>query len=248
MKLLEPHLTWHGTASGDREAPSKNAAAAAVDPAVWPEAHSGEPWMRQDAEEKLYWRLGERRHVDVLRAVKLLQRPGADAADAARCREWLAEIARNNTMLRTVVEPAYPSSRTASVVLDARNADRVTVKLYRVGNGAAWAAVRQRQGRDFIYADAAAPFAAVTQSAPAGPKKLGDLMENMVVQWTVEPDQLPRIPPGTIARAFTACGASWCGNRKLAIAAEALEKPGYYVLSAEANGEKAYAPIRVEGK
>ncbi len=39
---------------------------------------------------------------------------------------------------------------------------------------------------------------------------------------------------------------SWYGNRKLAIAAESLVKPGYYVLAVEANGETAFAPIRVE--
>ena len=202
--------------------------------------------MREGKDEKAYWRLGERRHVDVLRAVKLLGRPGADAADNERRRKWLAEIQRNNTILRMVVEPVYRPHAAATVTLDVRNADWLTLKLYRVGNGAAWAAVRQRQGRDFIYADAAARFAAIADTPAAGPKKLGELMENLIAEWSAAASKLP--PNEDLARKRPAPEGktSWYGNRKLAIAAEALAKPGYYVLAVEANGETAFAPIRVE--
>ncbi len=264
MKLLERHLTWHsergeggkgkaegGRGKGEGGQGDRNKLADEkdrVDPAVWPEAHSGEPWMREDADEKAFWRLGERRHVDVLRAVALLGRPGMDAADNERRRKWLTEIQRNNTLLRMLVEPAYRPHAAATVTLDARNADRLTLKLYRVGNGAAWAAVRQRQGRDFIYADAApARFAAVTETT-TGPKKLGELLENLVKEWTVEARQLPRNEELARKRPAPERGSSWYGNRKLAIAAEVLAKPGYYVLAVEANGETAFGPMRVEGK
>ncbi len=209
MKLLERHLTWHGergaggapaqrvgeqgARSGKKEKTSRKSPESGVklDPAVWPEAHCGEAWMREGAEGKAYWRLGERRHVDVVRAVRLLGRPGADAMDNERRREWLTEIQRNNTILRMVVEPVYRPHATATVTLDVRNAGRLMLKFFRVGNGAAWAAVRQRQGRDFIYADGTARFAALSATTVAGPKKLGELMENLIVEWSVAVSKLP---------------------------------------------------------
>ncbi len=252
MKLLEPHLTWHdkqaghprsGSGSREQGAGSKATDGSEIfDPAVWPEAHSGEPWMR---EGRAYWRLDERRHVDVLHAMKLLARPGANAADDERRKRWLTEIDRNNTLLRMVVEPLYRPQAEAVVTLDVRNADRLMLKLYRVGNGAAWAAVRQRQGRDFIYTDAGAHFAAPVETA-AGPKKLNQLMDDLVDGWTVEASKLPRNESGAQKRPAPEGEASWYGNRKLAIPAKDLAKSGYYVLAVEANGETAFAPLRVE--
>ena len=255
MKLLEPHLTWRReqTEGGRRKAEGGkgNSGSSAdpgvrVDPAVWPEAHSGEAWMREGAEESAYWRLSERRHVDVLRAVKLLEKPGADAADNERRQRWLLEIQRNNTLLRMVVERVYRPHAAATVTLDVRNAERLTLKLYRVGNGAAWAAVQKRQGRDFIYADATAPFAATTDTTVAGPKRLAELMEKLVTQWTVEAGKLPPNAGWAAKHPAPLRDTSWHANRRLTIAAEALSKPGYYVLAVEANGDAAFAPIRVE--
>ena len=248
MKLLEPHLTWRTaqTEGGKGNSGNSTDPGVRVDPAVWPEAHCGEAWMREGAEEKAYWRLSERRHVDVLRAVKLLGKPGADAADNERRQKWLLEIQRNNTLLRMVVERVYRPHAAASVTLDVRNAERLTLKLYRVGNGAAWEAVRPRQGRDFIYADATAPFAATTDTTVAGPKRLAELMEKLVTQWTVEAGKLPRNEGWAAKHPAPLRETSWYADRKLTIAAEALSKPGYYVLAAEANGEAAFAPIRVE--
>lgn len=241
MKLLQPHLTWHKeprAGSGEHGKASLEAMVAAD----WPEAHAGEPWMREDAG---YWRLDERRHVDVLHAVKLLARPGADAAEDERRKRWRAEIERNNTLLRMIVAPLYRPRQAAVVTLDVCNADRLTLGLYRVGNGAAWAAVRLRQGRDFLYADAKAHFTALAETT-AGPKKLNQLMDNLVVQWTAVASELPRNESWAQQRPAPQRGTAWNGNLKLAISAEYLAKPGYYVLAVEANGETAFAPIRVE--
>ena len=254
MKLLERHLTWHGRKAeggrmkdeGGKASVASTAPGLRPDLAVWPEAHTGEPWMREGKDDKTFWRLSERRHIDVVRAAKLLGRPGADAEDNERRRKWLAEIQRNNTILRLIVEPVYRPHAAATVTLDVRNADWLTLKFYRVGNGAAWAAVRQRQGRDFIYADATASFAAIVDTPPVGPKKLGELMENLIVEWSTAASKLPANEDLARKGPTPEGKTSWYGNRKLTIAAEALAKPGYYVLAVEANGEKAFAPIRVE--
>ena len=180
-----------------------------------------------------------------MQAVKLLGRPGRDAAENERRRQWLTEIQRNNTVLRMIVAPAYRPRKAAAVTVDVRNADRLTMRLYRVGNGAAWANVRQRQGRDFIYAGPAGRFA-LGDAPPAGAKKLGELMENLIVEWLAPVGTLPQDEDLAPKRQVPGWGSSWCGGRKLVIEAEVLAKPGYCVLAVEANGETAFAPIRVE--
>ena len=71
-------------------------------------------------------------------------------------------------------------------------------------------------------------------------------MENLIVEWSAAASKLPSHDGLARKRPVLEGKTSWYGNRKLIVAAEALAKPGYYVLAAEANGETAFAPIRVE--
>ena len=113
------------------------AAADSDDEQAWREgeAHVGEPWMHDGEPGPRFWRIDQRRHVDVARAVALLQGPAAGADDEHRRRHWLTEIERNNTVIVPVVSPVYPRGRPAEVVLDVRNADRLAVRLYRLPAG-----------------------------------------------------------------------------------------------------------------
>ncbi len=76
-----------------------------------------------------------------------------DGAEAARAVGWLDAIRRDNTVLTFDVTGGYASGKDAPVVLDARAADKVTFKLYRVRNPEDLLWVEDRIGRDFIYRD-----------------------------------------------------------------------------------------------
>ena len=170
MDLLEPHLTWHGgavpevqmdhSAEEDRRWDSR-----------WGEAHRGEVWMkvpqaaiaahqaklesmplqlakRQDVEFNYYWRLQDRNHADVLRAIEMLR-----ALGDSKSMGWVSELERNNTTLTFDVPGGFIRGQKGAVVLDARNADEVRFKVYRVRGGDDLKAVCLRIGEDFVFRD-----------------------------------------------------------------------------------------------
>ncbi len=104
-------------------------------------------------EKDLYsWRLRDPKHADVLRAARLLQ--GIQASEIqAKARRWFDEIQRNNTVLTFDIAGAAPMGKTHSVLMDVRNAERVTFKLYRVQKPDELAFAASKIGTDFIYRD-----------------------------------------------------------------------------------------------
>ena len=192
--------------------------------------------MQNAAEGGLYWRLPDPNHADVLRAVKLLQNPGADAADDQRRRQWVADLQRNNTIVRMAVEPTYPPAdrnrsghrrsqrRSLGVAtLPRRQWERLVCRspaagprfcLYRFRGF-----VHRRRRRAVRW-----PAAAVGQTG-----------RQLVGRGRATADR----PRTATERSAPASGSSWYGNRKLLIADKALASPGFYLLAAEANGQTA---------
>ena len=291
MKLLDRQLTWHslydppkrlaavtdfrGSApkSIDPAQPGRGAKGTGTatfdpDPWYWSEAHQGEPWMHANQKSQEFWCFKARRHTDIVRAVQLLKRPASNAEEQQRRQHWLAEIARNNTVLTMDVRTSYRPDIPGPVVIDVRNADKLSLKLYRVTSSALWAEVGQRLGRDFIYwnnpvANSARPASGV---AHRGLPNLD--IEAMAYQWRVAVadlialdltpsdgrpvklsaglDQQARIRFERLYVPDRKQPSSWRCGRLLAIPAESLKKPGRYILTVEANGQTAYAPIAVE--
>ena len=112
-----------------------------------------QPAKAQPAEVgDFFWRLKDRQHADVQRAVKLLEGIH-DGPTAAKARHWLAEIERNNTVLTMDVAGCYSAGKAAPVVIDVRNAERLTARLYRVRRPETLLHTAARIGEDFIYRD-----------------------------------------------------------------------------------------------
>ena len=289
MKLLDRHLTWHAPYEPPRKLVSpphmrpsdpktdsprqpghevERTGRSTLDAWYWSEAHQGEPWMHVSLKDRDFWRFKSRRHTDIVRAIRLLKRPASNPDEQQRRQHWLAEIARNNTVLTMDVRTSYRPGVSGPVVVDARNADKLSLKLQRVARPELWAAVGQRLGRDFAYWDNPAENAA-RQAGGGGQRALQDLdMAEVVHQWRVTVADLDaldlapadgrqvRSPDGLDPQARIrlekryAPGrqqpSSWRCGRLVEIPAEVLKKPGHYVLAAEANGETAYAPIAVK--
>lgn len=109
-------------------------------------------WADRANREAFSWRLKNPDHVDVTRATKLLRmiHEGDHAANASR---WVAEIERNNTVITMEVAGGYGPAKDVPIVLDVRNAERLSFKLYRVRKADDLLAVCDRIGNDFIYRD-----------------------------------------------------------------------------------------------
>jgi len=173
MDLLEPHLEWQGAAVfAVGYAGARSWQVGQTGDSRWGEAHRGEEWMKIPAEavaahkakEELmakglllaepveegnfYWRLKDRNHADVSRAVAIL-REIADPKSMA----WIRDLERNNTVLTLDVPGAFIRGKKGAVVIDARNADEVTCKVFRVGSSSDIAAVCRRIGLDFVFRD-----------------------------------------------------------------------------------------------
>jgi hypothetical protein len=99
-----------------------------------------------------FWRLKDPGHADVQRAIKLLGgiREGQIAQKA---RHWLAEIERNNTVLTMDVTGCYAAGKVGPVVIDVRNAERISARLYRVRRAEDLLSTAARIGEHFIYRD-----------------------------------------------------------------------------------------------
>ncbi len=155
----------------------------ALDDDRWEDGHTGEPWMigmldaaeleriRQereraragqkvpadatDKENLLYWRLSDPAHADVSHAVKLLDSV-ANSSDknlAQRARKWANELRRNNTVVTFDLPGGYVPGENGPLVMDVRNAEKVTFKLYRARSAKELLAAAARIGEDFIYRD-----------------------------------------------------------------------------------------------
>jgi hypothetical protein len=102
--------------------------------------------------QAFFWRIKDPGHADVARAKRLLA--GVEKGDRAeKARRWLAEVERNNTVLTLDVSGSYGPQRDAPLLLDARNADRLAVALYRVEKADDLLWVTNRIGTDFIFRD-----------------------------------------------------------------------------------------------
>ena len=169
LKLLERNMTWHAAYEPPRgktkeasEPPPQDSFPWRVAIAEdllrldlwrWDEAHPGEAWMHVGPQGSEFWRFRDRRHVDVSRAVKLLEKPVEDTGQALRRQRWLLEIDRNNTMLRMQVRRDYSPGPAAAVLIDVRSADELSLKLYRAAGPRVWPAVALPVAIDFIYCD-----------------------------------------------------------------------------------------------
>ena len=70
-----------------------------------------------------------------------------------RVRDWLNEVLRNNTVVTLDVTGSYGPGRDVPLILDARNADKLNVSIYRVAKAEELQWVADRIGEDFIYRD-----------------------------------------------------------------------------------------------
>ena len=170
MDLLEPHLTWHGGAVPEVQIDQSTREDGRWD-SRWGEAHRGEEWMkvppaaiaaheaklesmplqlaeRQDVDHSFYWRLKDGNHADVLRAVAMLKKIGD-----SKSMGWVRELERNNTTLTFDVPGGFIRGQKGAVVLDARNADEVRFRVYRVRRADELVAVYARIGEDFVFRD-----------------------------------------------------------------------------------------------
>jgi hypothetical protein len=143
----------------------------------------------------LYWRLAEPNHVDVARARLLLERVRS-GMEGDRARRWLAELDRNNTAITMDVAGGYAPARAGRVVVDVRNADTLTLKLYRVADAQAMLAVASRIGGDFIFRDYA-------WAQPPGPADLLKRCQMQEVASRTAARELPELPAGTLVREWS---------------------------------------------
>jgi hypothetical protein len=99
-----------------------------------------------------FWRIADPQHADVARAIQLLEGIQKDEL-GRKARHWLEEIKRNNTVITGDVPGAYTAGRDAPVVLDVRNADRLSFQLYRVHKPDELLWVLDHIGNDFVFHD-----------------------------------------------------------------------------------------------
>ena len=113
-------------------------------------------WADRATHESFVWRLRDPKHADVAQAIRLLEsvRQGDYAGPA---QHWLADLRRNNTVVTLEVAGGFVSRLDASVAVDIRNAEALTVALYKVAKADDLLVVTDRIGTDFIYRDHGLP-------------------------------------------------------------------------------------------
>lgn len=175
FRLLKPHLTWHAPFAPpvereDIRRAKQDREKAHEDAHPWQESLGSHALQRGDVPQALLdmvkkeaeahpdrprvpdvklfpWRLKDPAHADVAAALKLL-----DAVkDNDTARRLAAELRRNNTVLTLDLGGAYPAGKAVRFVLDARNADRVTLSLYRITTAEDLLRVLDRIGTDFTF-------------------------------------------------------------------------------------------------
>ncbi len=116
-----------------------------------PRNHKIEPPDLALAGKDLYfWRLNDREHPDVARAIRLLQ--GVVAGElGGKAYRWSEELRRNNTVVTFDISGAAPVGRKHSLLMDVRNAESVAFKLYRVADPRELLFATKHIGKDFIY-------------------------------------------------------------------------------------------------
>jgi hypothetical protein len=112
----------------------------------------GERLAKGANREAFFWRIRDRQHADVARALRLLDGI-ADGDLANKAKHWAEEIRRNNTVLTLDVTGSYGARQEAPILLDARNADELTVEVYRAAAAEELIWVAERIGTDFIFRD-----------------------------------------------------------------------------------------------
>lgn len=314
LDLARKHMTWHPPPPAPKEKRQREHQRHRIYDERWLDAHTGEPWMisvtpsgelaplRAEGDRadnkvtQLYWRLTEPAHADILHALKLLDSivDSKDKELSKRARRWADELRRNNTVVTFDLPGGYVPGEDGPLVMDVRNAETVSLKLYRVRSVPAMLSAAARIGTDFIYCDHglreeehvkhlqemikyieqseridAAPWRKKAIDPPALDEK--DLVE----KWYVAVADLPDIGSRGAERAERLddpwdgqddeaayfddmCqhyrdrldkhyrgSASWQCDKVAWIPKRALKEGGGYVLLAEANGQKAYAPILV---
>jgi hypothetical protein len=102
--------------------------------------------------EAFFWRIRDQDHADVARAARLLE--GITESEVVgKAQRWAEEIRRNNTVLTLDVTGSYGPGKEAPILLDARNADDLTVEIYRIAKAEDLLWVAGRIGNDFIFRD-----------------------------------------------------------------------------------------------
>jgi len=99
-----------------------------------------------------FWRIRDLRHADIARATRLLSGIHTDELNAKASR-WRDEIGRNNTVLTFDIAAAAQLGKPHRMLMDARNAEHVAFKLYRVERPEELLYATKRIGKDFIYRD-----------------------------------------------------------------------------------------------
>jgi hypothetical protein len=99
-----------------------------------------------------FWRIDNPKHADIARAMQLLEGIHKDEL-GHKAQRWLEELRRNNTVLTGDVTGAYTAGKDAPVVLDVRNADRLSFQLHRVTKPDELLWVLDRIGTDFVFHD-----------------------------------------------------------------------------------------------
>ena len=322
LQVLRAHLTWHESYDPPEQlarVEHLKMARNRESDEQWAEAHGGADWLisesaREQASDEakkrqqnaealeelqkatqppLFWRLTDPKHPDVSRAIALLN-DVRDGRLQVEARRWAFELARNNTVLTFDVSGSYTKGEAAPVVIDARCADTLSLKLYRVRKPELLVAVSERIGKDFIFRDYGLPaenlYAMEKQQARAvevmkTDKRLASKLQtpqldprDLVATWETnvselkvlrnysrdrwEDDDADGAGDDAEAQYFgDACDAyrdrlqksyvttgtpsTWQCNRILNVPAKALTQDGAYILVAEANGQKAYAPVLV---
>ncbi|NQT41095.1 MAG: hypothetical protein HQ581_26625, partial [Planctomycetes bacterium] len=144
-------------------------------------------------EPDFFWRLTDPDHKDVARAVKLLR--SINEGDlAGRARHWLAEIQRNNTVVTADVAGAYAAGKKAPVVVDVRNADRLSLKLYRVDRPEVLLDVTRGIGEHFVFRDYGLQYHGLLETAKSL-SAMHDVQRSQIRRIERELHRLPRLAP-----------------------------------------------------
>jgi len=120
------------------------------DLATWNRANLdlGEKAKDRPKASAFFWRLRDPKHPELTRIVKLLE----SSANAHAWR-WLAEIQRNNTVVTFDVPGGGSVGKDLPLVVDVRNGDKLSFKLYHVQRPEDLVWTCDRIGSDFIFRD-----------------------------------------------------------------------------------------------